>query len=66
MKPYLIDTIHIQKPGRKRKSIDEYVIYLVVRMYEKMPLCAVKMEKYYEILGIPEENPGRDHKSHNN
>lgn len=62
VKPYLIDTIHIQKPGRKQRSIDEYERHLVVKMYEKMPLCAVKMEKYHEFLGIPRIPHNRIHR----
>ena len=50
---YLIDQIRLQKPGKKMKPIDENERRIVLKTYEKMPLCAVKMEKYYQLLGIP-------------
>lgn len=62
MKPYLIDTIRLQKPGRKQRSIDDYERHLVVKTYEKMPVCATKMEKYHELLGIPRMPHNRIHR----
>ena len=50
---YLIDQIHLQKPGKRPKQIDDDERRIVLETYERMPLCAVKMEKYHELLGIP-------------
>ena len=50
---YLIDQICLQRPGKRPRSIDDNERRIVLETYEKMPLCAVKMEKYHELLGIP-------------
>ena len=62
LKPYLIGTVRLQKPGRKPTPIGDYERKVVLQMYEKMPLCAIKMEKYHELLGIPRIPHNRIHR----
>ena len=50
---YLIDQIRLQKPGRKPIPIDKDDRDMVLKAYEEMPMCAVKMEKYHDLVGIP-------------
>lgn len=50
---YLIDQIHLQKPGKKQMPIDENDRKIVLETYERMPIGAVKMEKYHKLLGMP-------------
>ena len=50
---YQVEKIRMLTCGRKPKPIENYERKMVLNMYEKMPLCAVKMEKYHELLGIP-------------
>ena len=57
-----IEKIRIQKCGRKSNQIEDYERMMVLKMYEKMPLCAVKMEKYHELLGIPRIPHNRIHR----
>ena len=52
MQGYLIDQIHLQKPGKKQVPIDENDRKMVLDAYERMPIGAVKMEKYHKLLGI--------------
>ena len=49
---YLIDQIRLQKPGKKQVPIDENDRKMVLDVYERMPIGAVKMEKYHKLLGI--------------
>lgn len=62
LQPYLIDTIHLQKPGRRPLPIGDYERHVVVNMYNKMPLCATKMEKFHKLLGIPRIPHNRIHR----
>jgi putative transposase len=59
---YLIEKIRLKKCGRKQKPIDDYERKMVLDVYEKMPLCAVKMEKYHELLQIPRVPHNRIHR----
>lgn len=59
---YQIEKIRMQKCGRKPNPIEDYERRVVLDMYEKMPLCAVKMERYHELLGIPRIPHNRIHR----
>ena len=59
---YQIEKIRMQKCGRKPNPIEDYERGVVLDMYEKMPLCAVKMEKYHELLGMPRIPHNRIHR----
>ena len=50
---YLIEKIHLNKCGRKPKQIDDKERKIVLEFYDRTPICAVKMEKYYELLKLP-------------
>ena len=50
---YLINQISLRRPGKKLKPLNEYERKIILDTYEKMPMGAVKMEKYHELLGIP-------------
>jgi transposase InsO family protein len=45
--------IRVGISGRPPNPIDENERKMVLELYDKMPLGAVKMEKYHQILGIP-------------
>ena len=54
VKPYKLNkTICLQKCGRRSKPIEEEERRIVLRVYDEMPLGAVKMERYHELLHIP-------------
>ena len=57
----MVDQVKLQKPGKKPRIIDENERRIVLETYERMPLCAVKMEKYHELLGIPRIPHNRIH-----
>ena len=59
---YQVEKIRMLICGRKLKPIEDYERKMVLNMYEKMPLCAVKMEKYHELLGIPRMPHNRIHR----
>ena len=59
---YLLDQIRLEKPGRSKRPIDIDERTVVLGLYEKMPICAVKMEKYHELLGIPRIPHNRIHR----
>jgi putative transposase len=43
-----------RKPcGRPLKPIDDGLREIVLDFQEKIPICAVKMERYHELLGLP-------------
>lgn len=58
----MVDQVKLQKPGKKTRLIDESERRIVLETYERMPLCAVKMEKYHELLGIPRIPHNRIHR----
>jgi hypothetical protein len=45
--------IRVSISGRPSNPIDENERKIVLELHNKMPLGAVKMEKYHQILGIP-------------
>ena len=53
MKLYKVGKEERRPRGRPPKQIEENERKTILQFYEKAPICAVKMERYHELFGIP-------------